>query len=146
VFQTRIHGRGGQGVVTAAELLSVAAFGAGKHAQAFPSFGSERTGAPVVAYCRIADEQIRNREPILVPDALIVQDATLLNQVDLLSGLPTDGYLLVNTRHFASVDRTAGIRRSASARADRHGRRDGSRPEVLGSTGPQCSPGEASRR
>jgi pyruvate ferredoxin oxidoreductase gamma subunit len=99
VFQTRIHGRGGQGVVTAAELLSVAAFGAGKHAQAFPSFGSERTGAPVVAYCRIADEPIRNREPILIPDALIVQDATLLNQVDLLSGLPADGYLLVNTRH-----------------------------------------------
>ena len=131
MFQTRIHGRGGQGVVTAAELLSVAAFGAGKHAQAFPSFGSERTGAPVVAYCRIADEQIRNREPILVPDALIVQDATLLNQVDLLSGLPTDGYLLVNTRHSLQ---TIGLR------ADRHGRRDGSRPEVLGSTGPQCSP------
>lgn len=99
MFQTRIHGRGGQGVVTAAELLSVAAFGAGKHAQAFPSFGSERTGAPVVAYCRIADEPIRNREPILVPDALIVQDATLVNQIDLLSGLPPDGYLLVNTRH-----------------------------------------------
>lgn len=99
VFQTRIHGRGGQGVVTAAELLSVAAFAAGKHAQAFPSFGSERTGAPVVAYCRIDDQPIRNREPILVPDALIVQDATLLNQVDLLSGLPTDGYVLVNTTH-----------------------------------------------
>lgn len=99
MFQTRIHGRGGQGVVTAAELLSIAAFAAGKHAQAFPSFGSERTGAPVVAYCRINDEPIRNREPILIPDALIVQDATLLNQVDLLSGLPTDGYVLVNTTH-----------------------------------------------
>ncbi len=98
MFQTRIHGRGGQGVVTAAELLSVAAFDAGLHAQAFPSFGSERTGAPVVAYCRISHRPIRNREPILVPNALIVQDATLLNQVDLLSGLPDDAYVLVNTR------------------------------------------------
>jgi len=97
VFQTRIHGRGGQGVVTAAELLSVAAFDAGGHAQAFPSFGSERTGAPVVAYCRIDDKPIRTREPIVVPDALIIQDATLLHQVDLLAGLPEHAYLVVNT-------------------------------------------------
>jgi pyruvate ferredoxin oxidoreductase gamma subunit len=97
VFQVRIHGRGGQGVVTAAELLSVAAFVEGKHAQAFPSFGSERTGAPVVSFCRFADAPIRSREPILEPDALIVQDPTLLHQVDLLAGLGPDGYLLVNT-------------------------------------------------
>lgn len=97
VFQTRIRGRGGQGVVTAAELLAVAAFRAGKHAQAFPSFGSERTGAPVVAYCRIDDKLIRMREPVLVPDALIIQDATLLTQVDLFSGLPHNAYVLVNT-------------------------------------------------
>ena len=64
MFEVRIHGRGGQGVVTAAEMLSVAAFLEGKHAQAFPSFGSERTGAPVVAFCRIADAEIRLREPI----------------------------------------------------------------------------------
>ena len=55
MFQVRIHGRGGQGVVTAAEMLSVAAFIDGRHAQAFPSFGSERTGAPVVSFCRISD-------------------------------------------------------------------------------------------
>lgn len=97
MFQTRIHGRGGQGVVTAAELLSVAAFDGGQHAQAFPSFGSERTGAPVVAYCRIDSKPIRSREPIMVPDALIIQDVTLLRQVDMLSGLPSDGYVLVNT-------------------------------------------------
>jgi pyruvate ferredoxin oxidoreductase gamma subunit len=97
VFQTRFHGRGGQGVVTAAELLSVAAFNGGKHAQAFPNFGSERTGAPVVAYCRIDEHPIRVREPIMVPDALIVQDATLLLQLDLLSGLPQDCYVLINT-------------------------------------------------
>ena len=76
MFEVRIHGRGGQGVVTAAEMLSVAAFLEGKHAQAFPSFGSERTGAPVVAFCRIDDKEIRLREPILEPDCLIVQDVT----------------------------------------------------------------------
>lgn len=97
MFQVRIHGRGGQGVVTAAELLSVAAFVEGRHAQAFPSFGSERTGAPVVAFCRFDDAPIRAREPISEPDALIVQDPTLLHQVDLFSGLREDGYLLVNT-------------------------------------------------
>ena len=76
MFQVRIHGRGGQGVVTAAELLAQAGFDEGAHAQAFPSFGSERTGAPVVAFCRIADKEIRVREPIMVPDAVIVQDET----------------------------------------------------------------------
>lgn len=99
MFQTRIHGRGGQGVVTAAELLSVAAFDAGHHAQAFPSFGSERTGAPVVAYCRIDDAPIRTREPIVTPDALIIQDVTLLPQVDVLSGLPADAFVLLNSEH-----------------------------------------------
>jgi pyruvate ferredoxin oxidoreductase gamma subunit len=97
MFQIRIHGRGGQGVVTAAELLSIAAFLEGHHAQAFPSFGSERTGAPVVAYCRIDDREIRLREPILAPDAIIIQDPTLLNQVDVFGGLRKDGFVLINT-------------------------------------------------
>jgi pyruvate ferredoxin oxidoreductase gamma subunit len=97
VFQVRIHGRGGQGVVTAAEVLSVAAFAEGRHAQAFPSFGSERNGAPVVAFCRIADKEIRVREPVMTPDALIVQDETLLHQVDVFSGLPPTGYVLINS-------------------------------------------------
>lgn len=97
MFQVRIHGRGGQGVVTAAEMLSSAAFEEGRHAQAFPSFGSERTGAPVVAFCRISDREIRLREPIMEPDALIIQDPTLLHQVDVFSGLKPDGYILINT-------------------------------------------------
>jgi pyruvate ferredoxin oxidoreductase gamma subunit len=97
MFQVRIHGRGGQGVVTAAELLSVAAFLEGKHAQAFPSFGSERTGSPVVSFCRIDDKEIRLREPILEPDGLIVQDPTLFKAIDVFQGLRPDGYLLVNT-------------------------------------------------
>lgn len=97
MFAVRIHGRGGQGAVTAAELLSVAAFDEGRHAQAFPTFGSERTGAPVVAFCRIDDRPIRLREPIADPDALIVQDPTLLHQVNLFAGLRHDGFLLLNT-------------------------------------------------
>jgi pyruvate ferredoxin oxidoreductase gamma subunit len=78
-------------------MLSVAAFVEGHHAQAFPSFGSERTGAPVVAFCRIDDREIRLREPILQPDAVIIQDPTLLNQVDVFSGLRGDGYVIINT-------------------------------------------------
>ena len=96
-FQVRIHGRGGQGVVTAAEMLSVAAFNEGRHAQAFPSFGSERTGAPVVAFCRIDDRPIRTREPIVEPDGLIIQDPTLLHSVDVFSGLRPEGYTLLNS-------------------------------------------------
>jgi len=99
VFEVRIHGRGGQGVVTAAELLSLAAFREGRHAQAFPSFGSERTGAPVVSFCRISEREIRTREPIASPHAVVVQDATLLHQVDLFGGLRPEGYLLINSVH-----------------------------------------------
>lgn len=104
MLQVRIHGRGGQGVVTAAEMLSIAAFDEGRHAQAFPSFGSERTGAPVVAFCRIADKEIRLREPIMEPDAVIVQDPTLLHQIDVFGGLKPDGYVLINTnKSFAEL-------------------------------------------
>jgi len=97
MFQIRIHGRGGQGVVTGAELLSIAAFVEGRYAQAFPSFGSERMGAPVTAFCRIDDREIRLREPVLLPDALIIQDPTLLHQVDLFNGLAANGYILINS-------------------------------------------------
>ena len=104
MFQVRIHGRGGQGVVTAAEMLSIAAFREGRHAQAFPSFGSERTGAPVVAFCRLDDKEIRLREPVLEPDALIIQDPTLLHQVDVFGGLARGGAVLINTtRPFAEL-------------------------------------------
>jgi pyruvate ferredoxin oxidoreductase gamma subunit len=101
VFEVRIHGRGGQGVVTAAEILAVAAFEEGRFAQAFPSFGSERTGAPVVSYCRLDEREIRTREPVVAPDALIVLDPTLVHQVDLFAGLSETGFVLVNsTRTF----------------------------------------------
>jgi pyruvate ferredoxin oxidoreductase gamma subunit len=97
MFQVRLHGRGGQGAVTSAELLSVAAFNEGKHAQAFPSFGSERMGAPVMAFCRIDDKPIRTREPVGHPDALIIQDPTLLHQVEVFSGLLPGSFMLINT-------------------------------------------------
>lgn len=85
--------------MTAAELLSIAAFDEGRHSQAFPTFGSERSGAPVTAFCRIDDAPIRSHEPIAHPDALIVQDPTLVHQVDLFGGLSEDGYVLVNSSH-----------------------------------------------
>jgi len=97
MLQVRIHGRGGQGVVSGAEILAVAAFLEGRHAQAFPSFGSERMGAPVMAFCRIDDKPIRLREPVMEPDALIVQDPTLLHQVDLFNGVQPTAIVLVNS-------------------------------------------------
>ena len=97
MFQVRFHGRGGQGVVTAAELLASAAFREDRYAQAFPSFGSERMGAPVMSFCRIDDKPIRTREPVTEPDALLIQDPTLLHQPGLLDGLRPDGYVLVNS-------------------------------------------------
>jgi pyruvate ferredoxin oxidoreductase alpha subunit len=97
MFEIRIHGRGGQGVVTAAELLSAAAFAEGKHAQAFPSFGSERTGAPVVSFCRLDDKPIRVREPVMHPEVLIIQDPTLLHQMNVFEGAGDDAVVLINS-------------------------------------------------
>jgi pyruvate ferredoxin oxidoreductase gamma subunit len=117
MFQVRIHGRGGQGVVTGAEMLSIAAFLEGRHAQAFPSFGSERTGAPVVAFCRIADKEIRLREPVMQPDALIIQDATLLAQIDVFAGLVDQGYVVLNTnRSFAELGLGELLKRTSADR------------------------------
>jgi pyruvate ferredoxin oxidoreductase gamma subunit len=101
MFQVRFHGRGGQGVVTAAELLAAAAFSEDRYAQAFPSFGSERMGAPVMSFVRIDDKPIRTHEPVTEPDALIIQDPTLLHQAELFAGLGREGYMLINsTRGF----------------------------------------------
>lgn len=104
MYEVRIHGRGGQGAVTSAEMLSVAAFDEGWHAQAFPTFGSERTGAPVVAYCRFDDRPIRSHEPITRPDALLIQDHTLLHQVKVFDGIHEETCVLINTeRSFAEL-------------------------------------------
>jgi pyruvate ferredoxin oxidoreductase gamma subunit len=98
IVQIRFHGRGGQGSVTAAELFAVAAFYDGKFAQAFPSFGVERRGAPVQAFLRISDKEIRLREQINHPDYLIVQDPTLLRESDeVLAGAEKALGVLINT-------------------------------------------------
>ena len=111
MFQVRFHGRGGQGVVTAAELLAAAAFREGRYAQAFPSFGSERMGAPVMSFCRIDDRPILTHEPVTEPDALIIQDPTLLRQAEEFAGLGPDGYMLINSaRGFGELG-LEGVRR-----------------------------------
>jgi pyruvate ferredoxin oxidoreductase gamma subunit len=109
-LDVRIHGRGGQGVVTAAELLSLAAFDQGLHAQALPSFGSERTGAPVVAFCRIDDRPIRAHDPVETPDVVVVQDPTLLRGDDVLLGLAERGLVVVNSGRPVEELRLAGLR------------------------------------
>ncbi|MDR1426497.1 MAG: 2-oxoacid:acceptor oxidoreductase family protein [Bifidobacteriaceae bacterium] len=98
MFQVVIHGRGGQGVVTASELLARSGFAAGLQVQAIPSFGSERMGAPVVAYTRFSESKILTREPIYNPDAVIIQDPTLLRTMNVFEGLLPDGWAVVNTR------------------------------------------------
>lgn len=102
-WQVRFHGRGGQGVVTAAELLSIAAFYEGYFSQAFPTFGSERAGAPVTAFCRISGRKIRTRSPISAPDVVVVQDPTLLLLPEVFSGLRESGRVLVNSTRPADV-------------------------------------------
>jgi pyruvate ferredoxin oxidoreductase gamma subunit len=97
VFGVRLHGRGGQGIVTAAELLAVAAFLDGRESQAFPSFGSERMGAPVMSFCRVSPAPIRLREPVTEPDAVVIVDTTLLHQADVFNGLRDDAYVLLNS-------------------------------------------------
>lgn len=95
--QIRLHGRGGQGVVTAAELVAIAAFKNDYEAQAFPSFGVERTGAPVKAFVRVDKKFIRTREQVYNPDILIILDATLIGTVDLFSDCDKDTQVVVNT-------------------------------------------------
>ena len=97
MYQIRIHGRGGQGVVTAAELIAIAAFEDGKYSQAFPSFGVERTGAPVESFARIDDRPIRTREQVYNPDILIIQDASLIGTVDMTSDCDDDTWIILNT-------------------------------------------------
>jgi pyruvate ferredoxin oxidoreductase gamma subunit len=116
-LDVRIHGRGGQGVVTAAELLSIAAFDQGLHAQALPSFGSERTGAPVVAFCRIDERRIRAHDPVDAPDVVIIQDPTLLHGNDVLLGLAEDGLVIVNSGRSVAELATVGLRLHPGQRA-----------------------------
>jgi len=98
LVEIRWHGRGGQGAVTSAELLAQAAISEGKYAQAFPSFGPERRGAPVLAFVRIDSKQpIRVRAEITQPDIVVVLDPGLLRIVNVTSGLKNNGMVVINT-------------------------------------------------
>ena len=101
MIEVRFHGRGGQGAVTSAELVALAAIAEGKYAQAFPSFGPERRGAPVQAFVRISDEPIRIRAEIHKPDAVVVLDPGLLRIVNVTSGLKENGTAIINTKRSA---------------------------------------------
>ncbi|UCH89286.1 MAG: pyruvate ferredoxin oxidoreductase subunit gamma [Thermoplasmata archaeon] len=98
MFETRFHGRGGQGAVTAANILAAAAFKEGYDVQAFPMFGVERRGAPVTAFTRMDRKPIDIKTQIYEPDAVIVLDPTLLNVVDVTSGLKEDGIIIINSQ------------------------------------------------
>jgi len=98
MLEIRFHGKGGQGAVTSAELIAIAAVGKGKFAQAFPSFGPERRGAPVVAFSRVDDKKILIRAKIYEPDVVVVLDPGLITLVNPLDGLKENGILIVNTR------------------------------------------------
>jgi pyruvate ferredoxin oxidoreductase gamma subunit len=98
MIEIRFHGRGGQGSVTCAELLALAAIGEGKYAQAFPSFGPERRGAPVVAFCRISDQPIKIRANVYEPDIVLVLDPTLLQIVNVAAGMKPNGILITTSK------------------------------------------------
>jgi pyruvate ferredoxin oxidoreductase gamma subunit len=104
--ELRIHGRGGQGSVTAAELIATAAFEGGVFAQAFPMFGVERRGAPVQAYVRFSDKKVRLRSQIYEPDYIIVQDSTLIRDVNVFAGMKKGGIAIVEGVKVITVDAT----------------------------------------
>ncbi len=97
MYEVRFHGRGGQGAVTAANILAIAAVEQGFYAQAFPFFGVERRGAPVQAFTRIDDKRIDLRMNVYNPDTVVVLDPTLMSVVDVTSGLKEGGIIIVNT-------------------------------------------------
>jgi pyruvate ferredoxin oxidoreductase gamma subunit len=102
MLEIRFHGRGGQGAVTSAELIAIAAINKGNFAQAFPSFGPERRGAPVVAFCRVDDKKINIRAKVYKPDVVIVLDSGLLELLDPTEGMHDGGILILNTKKKAS--------------------------------------------
>ena len=117
MLEIRFHGRGGQGAVTSAELLAQAAIEEGKYARAFPSFGPERRGAPVSAFCRIDDKPVTLRTSIDSPDVVVVLDPSLFNAVDVTRGLKKDGFLVINTKKEAKQFMFEGLKQLAAVNA-----------------------------
>ena len=118
MIEIRFHGRGGQGAVTSAELTAIAAIEQGMYAQAFPSFGPERRGAPVMAFVRVSDKPIRTREKIYAPDVVVVLDPTLLEIVNVGAGLKNDGVVVLNSAKSAEEIRAASGIKSKLALVD----------------------------
>ncbi|MGP3666848.1 MAG: pyruvate ferredoxin oxidoreductase subunit gamma [Candidatus Bathyarchaeota archaeon] len=98
LVEARWHGRGGQGAVTAAEIVAHAVIDEGRYAQAFPSFGPERRGAPVVAFNRFDDKPIHIRSDVYEPDVVVVLDPTLIRAVNVVEGLKPNGVVVINTK------------------------------------------------
>ena len=120
MLEIRLHGRGGQGGVTSAELVAKAAIAEGRYAQAFPSFGPERRGAPVVAFIRVSDTPIRLREKISEPNLVLVLDPTLLDIVDVSEGLQEGGTIIVNSPATADeLKKKYGWGKAAQVNADK---------------------------
>ncbi|MBN2330458.1 MAG: 2-oxoacid:acceptor oxidoreductase family protein [Candidatus Aenigmarchaeota archaeon] len=110
IVEIRIHGRGGQGAKSASQLIVEAAMDQGKQVQAFPEYGPERSGAPMVTYARISDKRITTYEPVLRPDIVMVIDPTLLEQVDVTNGMTGKSILIVNTnKKAAEIRNEAGF-------------------------------------
>ena len=101
MIEVRFHGRGGQGAVTSAEIIAQAAIKKGLYAQAFPSFGPERRGAPVQAFLRVSDKPIRLRSKVYKPDHVIILDSTLLGAVNPTDGLKKEGFIIINSNKSA---------------------------------------------
>jgi 2-oxoacid:acceptor oxidoreductase gamma subunit (pyruvate/2-ketoisovalerate family) len=97
IIDVRLHGRGGQGVMTSSYLIAEAALLQDKHVHAFPTFGPERSGAPIAAFARISNEKFYIKTEVYEPDIVVVQDPSLLGQIDVTAGLREKGTLLVNT-------------------------------------------------
>jgi 2-oxoisovalerate ferredoxin oxidoreductase gamma subunit len=97
IIDIRLHGRGGQGVMTSSYLIAEAALLEDKYVHAFPTFGPERSGAPIAAFARISDEKFYIKTEVYEPDIVVVQDPSLLGQIDVTAGLRKSGTILINT-------------------------------------------------
>jgi pyruvate ferredoxin oxidoreductase gamma subunit len=98
VYEVRMHARAGQGAKSGSQLLAEAAFKEGKYIQSFPEYGSERRGAPTVAYTKIAEKVLRSHEPVINPDAVLVLDFGIMRSIAVAAGLSETGVLIVNTK------------------------------------------------
>ncbi len=104
IIDIRLHGRGGQGVMTSSYLIAEAALLDDKYVHAFPTFGPERSGAPIAAFARISDEKFYMKTEVYEPDVVVVQDPSLLSQIDVTAGLQEGGLILVNTNDPSKAD------------------------------------------